>query len=463
MRAARSHSRPMRATASSAAWISRLTAKALQRVVSIIIAVAGGQVDGAPVDLAHMPHPPREISLRTNRVERILGEAVPQHEIARLLNAVGFKVGGAGLESDVAVPSWRGDVLAEIDLIEEVARLRGYDSFGTELRPFRPTAVGDDAQWIASKRVREVLVGAGMLELRPMPFVSGGDGFVRVANPLAENEAYLRREVLDTIARRAEYNLARMEGNLRLFEIGAVFEPRSGQLPREELHVGVLVMGRRTPAHFTDLKSDEFEKWVAYNEWDAKSLGELVARTLYPDRRISLVDAAVASSDSGILWTVTADDAEVGVVRRVSLDAPVWASAAFGVEVSFGVIDSADVAPRGESAYRAFERAAPRTERYTPVATTPASEFDLALLVPESVRAQQVEDAIKRVSGKLLEDVRLFDRYVGQGVEPGYRSLAWRLTFRHAERTLREKEIEARRADILKALADELNVRTRTT
>jgi phenylalanyl-tRNA synthetase beta chain len=88
--------------------------------------------------------------------------------------------------------------------------------------------------------------------------------------------------------------------------------------------------------------------------------------------------------------------------------------------------------------------------------------MDLALLVPESVHADQVERVVRRVSGRLLEAMQLFDRYVGQGVEPGYRSLAWRLTFRHAERTLRDKEIDARRSEILRALADELNVRHRT-
>ena len=95
--------------------------------------------------------------------------------------------------------------------------------------------------------------------------------------------------------------------------------------------------------------------------------------------------------------------------------------------------------------------------------SNPASQFDLALLVPDDVRGEQVEAVMRRVSGKLLENVTLFDRYVGHGVEPGHRSLAWRLTFRHAERTLRDREIEARRSDILRALADELNVRQRTS
>jgi phenylalanyl-tRNA synthetase beta chain len=318
--------------------------------------------------------------------------------------------------------------------------------------------VGDDPRWLASKRVRDVLVGAGMLEVRPMPFVSGGAGFVRVQNPLADNEAYLRRDVLDTLARRAEYNLARMEGNLRMFEIGSVFEPRAGGIPHEELHVGLLVMGRRQPTHFTDPKSKEFDEWAAYGEWDAKELGRSIASAIFPG-----VEISVAPSDlPDELWTVSVDGSRRGTIRKLNLDAPVWASAAFGVEISFGVIESADVAPRGESVYRKFDRGTPRAIRYRPLPSTPASEFDLALLVPEAIRAEQVESVIERVAGRLLERLQLFDLYLGHGVEPGHRSLAWRLTFRHAERTLREREIDARRSDILKALADELNVRTRT-
>ncbi|HEU4787150.1 MAG TPA: hypothetical protein VFS57_07070, partial [Gemmatimonadaceae bacterium] len=316
---------------------------------------------------------------------------------------------------------------------------------------------GDDPQWIASKRVREALVGAGMLEIRPMPFVPGGQDHVRVTNPIAENEPFLRRELLDTLARRAEYNLARMQGDLRLFEIGSVFEPRPGELPHEELRVGALLMGRRQPRHFTDLKSEQFDAWSAYDEWDAKGIAELIARAAYPQATIAL-----APLDAGdLLWSILVDDRETGRVQRLKLDAPVWAAAAYGIELSLGVMESADVAPRGESAHRPFERGAPKVPRYVALPTTPASEFDLALLVPESVRAEQVEGVMSRVAGKLLERVELFDRYVGSGVEPGHRSLAWRLTFRHAERTLREREIEARRSDILRALADELNVRPR--
>ncbi|MGH7622455.1 MAG: hypothetical protein ACREMU_08970, partial [Gemmatimonadaceae bacterium] len=296
--------------------------------------------------------------------------------------------------------------------------------------------------------------------VRPMPFVAGGEGYARVLNPLAENEAYLRRSLLETLARRAVYNLSRMHGDIRLFEIGSVFEPRAGELPHEELRVGALVMGRRAPRHFTDLKSPEFDAWIAYAAWDAKALAIETARAAFPGANV--VIESPLSGDSGALWSIVVDDRRSGEIRQVTLDAPVWAAPAFGIELSLGELESAPVAPRGQSAHQSFEYAAVAAPRYMALPTTPAADMDLALLVPESVRAEQVEQVVRRVSGRLLEAMELFDRYVGQGVEPGYRSLAWRLTFRHAERTLRDKEIDARRSEILRALADELNVRHRT-
>jgi phenylalanyl-tRNA synthetase beta chain len=432
--------------------------KALERVAQLIVLLAGGAIDGAPVDLANKGTQIQPITLRPSRVARLLGKAIDASEISSLLQSVGFGVSNSGENVSVTVPSWRLDVKAEVDLIEEVARLHGYDNFSNEIRPFRPGTTGDDPEWVTSRRIRETLVAQGLLEARPMPFVAGGEGYVRLTNPLSENEAYLRQDILDTLARRAEYNLSRMTGDIRMFEIGSVFRRVGGELPHEDLRVAALVMGRRTPSHFTDPKSPEFAAWQLYGEWDAKALAEIVAKATYPDGSIELT----ASGKEGVLWDIVVDGNERGTVRRVTLDAPVWAAPAFGVELSLGAFDSSQIAPPGENAHRPFARSTPKPPRYVAMPTTPASEFDLALLVPETVRGEQVESVMRRVSGKLLESVALFDRYVGQGVEPGHRSLAWRLTFRHSERTLRDREIEARRSDILRALADELNVRQRS-
>lgn len=433
---------------------------ALERTVQLIIAVAGGKVDDAPLDIYSGEALRSPMTLRASRVGKVLGESVSADESASLLRSVGFD---ARVESSDVVrvisPTWRGDIVREIDLIEEVARLRGYDSFPDEIRPFRAGNVPDDPQWLVTRRVREALVGAGLLETRPMPFVAGdGKGFVRVANPLNENEPYLRREILDTLARRAEYNLGRMHGDIRLFEIGSVFMATDDAMPREELHVGALIMGRRRPAHFSDPKSDEFERAMTFDAWDAKALAEQMAGEAFRGASITLDDG-----ENGELWRIVADGAVVGSVRSVALDAPVWAKPAFGVEISLGVVDSTNVAAPGANAHRAAEYPSIRVGPFKSLPSQPASPIDVALLVPAGVRTRDIEQAIRSVSGDTLESVLLVDEYAGKNIEAGYRSLAWRLTFRHPERTLSAKEIEGRRTNVLRHLEKTLNVRARTT
>ena len=246
-----------------------------------------------------------------------------------------------------------------------------------------------------------------------------------------------------------------MQRNVRLYEVGAAFAPGSDALPDETARVAVLVMGDREPAHFTNARPAQFD------EWDAKGIAELVARVA----ALGQVSLEPATEPGDLLWTITVNGEPRGHVSRVALDAPVWASPAYGVELVLGAISNGDVAPPGEHAHGApvAAPARPSARKYAPLPTTPASEFDLALLLPGGVLAADVERVIRAAAGDLLERLEAFDVYEGAGVDAGYRSVAWRLTLRHPERTLRDKEIEGRRARILSALTSELNVRHRTT
>lgn len=433
-----------------------LPPRALARGVEMLLTIAGGHVDGAPVDLRPMPRQPVRIGLRLARVERVLGIPMSADVISGLLLSIGFTVEPGAADLQVTVPSWRPDVTHEVDLIEEVARLHGYDAFPAELRPFRPGTVPDSPSDFVARRVRELLVSRGLLEARPMPFVSGAPrGFARVANPLAENEAYLRRDVLDTLARRAEYNFSRMRRDIRLFEIGAAFIPSAEALPHEELRAAALITGHRHPPHWTDAHPADFD------EWDAKGLAEEVAGAAHPD---ALIELRAGGGDA--LWTIAVNGETSGSVRRVELDAPAWAAAVYGLEMTLMRVESAPVAPPGHSApsrERSVEATVRRPLRYRPLPTTPAAEFDVALLVPNELPAATVEQAIRNSAGELLESLLLFDEYRGEGVPGGYRSLAWRLTFRHPTRTLRDKEIAGRRDKLLRTLEGELGVRQRTT
>ncbi len=422
---------------------------------ALITQVAGGEVVEL-LDVGAAPVARAAVSLRPARLARLLGMTVPVTEITRHLEALGCIVVGNGDTLTVQPPSWRHDLLLEVDLIEEVARLVGFDALPEELRPFRPGSAPDHPMHLASRRVRDVLVAAGLAEARPMPFTATGDeASPRVRNPLAEDEPFLRASILDTLARRAEYNLSRMQGNLRLFEIGNVFLPRSARLPREELRMGALLMGTRRPAHFTEPAPP------AFDAWDAKALAESAARAAFPGRTVRMV--AVEGTPA---WQVEVDGrGTVGMVQAVTLDRPAWATEAWGVELSLGVLSSEDVAPHGTHAHAPAERegGATITVRVSPLPTTPAAEFDVALLVPDALAAATVEHAIVTAGGELLEQVQLFDEFRGAGIPAGMRSLAWRLTWRHPERTLRDKEIEGRRARLLELLEKDLGVRPRAT
>jgi phenylalanyl-tRNA synthetase beta chain len=449
------------------------TLELLADVAALVVAVAGGTVD-AVLDVGAAPGALPPVRLRAARVARVLGHAVPDAEIERVLASVGFapaREDGAadGTAWTVAVPAWRHDVALEVDLIEEVARLVGFDALPTELRPFRPGTVPDHPLVSATRRVREALVADGLLEARPLPFVRGDDAtHPRVANPLAEDEPHLRGSALDTLARRAEYNLSRMQGDVRLFEVGSVFGAPGapGALPEERLVAAALVMGQRRPPHFTEPKPP------AFDAWDAKALGERVARAAYPAATVALAPRAGdagrdgdAAPDAGLLWDVVVDGRPAGVVRRLALDAPVWASPAFGVEVALGVVESGHVAAPGANVWEeavAAQAGVPAAHvRYRPLATTPAAEFDLALVVPDAVAAGAVEGVLRRFGGDTLEQVALVSEFRGGDVPAGARSLAWRLTLRDPSRTLRQKEVDGRRQKLVQALERELGVRVR--
>lgn len=421
---------------------------------ALITQVAGGEVVEV-LDVGSAPAPTAPVTLRPARLERLLGMPVSTGEITRRLMSLGCTVTAAGDALAVTAPSWRHDLGLEVDLIEEVARLIGFDALPDELRPFRAGSAPDHPLHLAGRRVRDVLVGLGLAETRPMPFTAtGSEHSPRVRNPLAEDEPFLRASVLDTLARRAEYNLSRMQGNLRLFEIGNTFTPRAGRLPLEEVRVGALLMGARRPAHFTEPNPP------AYDIWDAKELAERLLTAAFPGAMAQLVPGDVNTP-----WTLEVQGRRVGHVERVALDRPVWASDAWGVEITLGEMSSDDVAPAGQSAHAPAvrESGAATAVRFVPLPTTPAAEIDLALVVPDSVAAAAVEATLQQAGGELLERVQLFDEFRGEGIPAGARSLAWRLTFRHSERTLRDKEIEGRRAKLLEVLDKELGIRPRAS
>src|SRR5881396_2858306 len=400
--------------------------EALGRAVDLIRAVAGGEMREPPVDLWPEPLKPRSVFLREARVSHLLGVAVPRKEIERLLSGVGFVVAPRGERMAVQIPGWRPDVTREVDLIEEVARLRGYDSFPDELRPYRPGTVPDAPAELALRRIRAQLVasGTGLLEARTLPLgPADSPDAVAVLNPLSAEEAHLRSRLLPSLIRRVEYNWSQGQRDVRLFEVGTVFRKAQGPSPQphEELHLAIVLTGARHPPHWTD--SSNAAKLPDMDIWDLKQHLELA------------VGLAARSDDvqpaaNGSVW------------GPLEADAPKWAAPLFGLEVRIVV-------------------AAPSPVRYQPLPTRPPVVRDISLVVPGSVTAGAVETVLRREGGALLERLDVLDEYRGPGLPAATRGVTWRCTFRAPDRTLTEREAVEVLERMLRAAEAELDVHRR--
>src|SRR5213594_4454216 len=414
---------------------------AMRRAIELITAVAGGELREPPLDLWPEPVQERTVFLRAERVSRLLGVAVARADIERYLTSVGFFVAPKEERLAVQVPGWRPDVTRDVDLIEEVARLAGYDAFPDELRPYRPGTVPDAPEERARGRARERLARSGLYEARTLPLgPPDGPDAVAVLNPLSAEEAYLRSRLLPGLIRRVEHNWANRSRDVRLFEVGTVFRWTAGEEGRgkraleEWTSVAGVLTGGRYPPHWSD-----GAKVPDMDLWDLKHHFELAVDVAAPP---CVVQPATGGA---VGWVAAQRTGEVvGEAGPLEADAPVWAASLFGFEVRL-LVGSVELAT------------------YRPLPLQPPVERDLALVLPAGVTAAAVADVLRRAAGPLLERLDVFDEYRGPGggVPAGHRSVAWHCTFRDPTRTLRDRDVDEVVARGLKALEDELGVRRR--
>ncbi|UCC73249.1 MAG: phenylalanine--tRNA ligase subunit beta [Gemmatimonadota bacterium] len=413
---------------------------AMQRVIELILTVAGGTVDGDAIDVHPSPLERRFVGLRPRRVNHLLGVELEPGTIEDCLRPIGFELreGGEGV-LDVAVPTWRPDIEREIDLIEEVARRYGYDRFPDEMKTFRPTIVREDDYVDAFRRLREVMIGFGFLEAKTTPFAPEGEGEVRLLNPLSEREDHLRSDLLTGLIHRVEHNLARGQRDVRLFELGTAFGSAAGPLPAESIRMAAVWTGRRAPSHWTG----EGGEW---DVWDLKWVLTAVAAQATPGAEVQPVDHASYSGNlEEPLAVVTPDGRTLGWAGRVpaaAIEAPRWAGAVWGLEI--------EVAP-----------GRPETVAYRPLPVHPAVERDLALVVEGRIPTAEVGGVIREVAPATLESVSVFDVFEGGSLPEGSRSIAWRLRFRAPDRTLTDDEVDKAVNRITSALQEKLNVAVR--
>ena len=406
---------------------------ALEYATRLILDAAGG-VPGPVVEAALEAHlaQPRPILLRRDRLARVLGLAVADGEVARILGALGLAVESDPLGWRVTPPSRRFDLAIEEDLIEEVARIHGYDAIPTTLPSGAARLVAPSETRVDGGVVRRQLAARDFLEAINYAFVDasllqawGATGqSVALANPLSAELGVMRTSLLPGLVSALGRNTARQQSRVRMFEIGNVFTAQAGAAPLHTLRVAAVACGNAgaeqwgapsRPVGFHDLKGD-------LESLAALSGARLEFRPSTPDWAHPGRSADVFRHDSN------------GESTRLGWVGQVHPRLARALEIDVDVVGfELDLEPL---VTRPLPKAGARSR-------FPSVRRDLAFVVPQDVTWQALSASVREVAGRVLRDLVLFDVYQGKGVESGCKSLAMGLILQEESRTLTDQDVDA--------------------
>jgi phenylalanyl-tRNA synthetase beta chain len=413
---------------------------AMERALRLMRELAGGEVVAGGIDYREgVPEPP-VLTLRLARINDLLGTSLDLATVEKVL--AGIEITGERLDEQtlrIVPPSFRVDLEREIDLIEEVARLIGYDRIPTSMPQVEMTLPPLDAAAGRREKARALMLAAGCFEAINYSFVNPAHGealglpdhdsrrrSLALLNPLSEEQCVMRTTLLPGLLENARHNINHQSTDLRLFELGKVFFPEGAELPREEERLAAVFSGRRhpgapllwegeTPVDFYDIKG---------------ALEELLAGLAVDGLELTSAAEAPPYAEPGCHLVLTGSKGEqsygeCGKFRTSVLKA-------FGIKQEVFYLDISMSLLNALAAARPSFNSLPRF---------PAVKWDLAMLVPEEVAAGEMLAAIREAGGKLLDRVEIFDVYRGKNIGGGRKSVAFAIHYRDAEQTLNDKKV----------------------
>lgn len=436
---------------------SGLAEVALRRATRLIVEVAGGEAARGIID----EHPGRDaelksVSLTSEKLARVLGTEIAPERVSGTLAALGFEVAETPDGWEAQVPYWRPDVTIPEDLVEEVARIIGYDEI-----PVTPPG-GHVPSWeprpeIATRnRVADALVRAGMQEIisyaatseaneARVPLAGVTLEHVRMQNPVSADHAVMRRTLRESVLNSVARNLRTWRGPIALFEIGHVFGSAGEGLPHEKVMVAGAFAGPSNDVSWAEgVRAADF--------YDAKGVVEAVLADFHVEGVFtSIEDLALVAGRTAEITVPAAGKLRLGVVGEVRGD----------------VLDAFDIDGNTVSLFEmeldallSVAKSVGPADIYSPIVRYQDSARDLALLVDKDVPAGQVT-AIAR-KNRLVSSATVFDVFEGKGLPEGKKSLAVRVVYQSADKTLTAEELAKSEAGILRALEHQLGATLRS-
>lgn len=429
---------------------------ALDRCSNLICQLDAGKVLEGTIDEGKTSKDLTRIEARVANINSKLGTDLTREEVEECLGLLGFVVKGEKDLMDVTVPSFRDDVKEEIDLVEEVARIWGYNRIPSTIPPV--TSLGG---WGGIHRqetlTREFLTSCGAMEVLTYTLICPTDlddlmvpndsnlrDGIRVSNPMPEDHVMLRTTMLPSILKVIATNVSRKNNDVNVFEIGKTFEyteslrngdpMKKGQKPAVETKV---LAGGVTGSC---VEQSWHSKAVAFDFYDVKGMLEGLFSELGVDG-VEFVKSSHYALHPGRTCDVVINKETVGYMGEIHPD----------VAENYGVPQRTYVY---ELDYEKLVLNCAKVVKYRPIPKYPAVQRDIAILVDKKISAQEVEKKISDVGGTLVESVGLFDVYEGAQVAAGMRSLAFSVTYRASDRTLTDEEVEKVHSKVVSSLED---------
>jgi phenylalanyl-tRNA synthetase beta chain len=430
------------------------TLRALDRAVQLIGENGGCRPVAGAADCYPEKVKPVTVHLRKQRISRILGVEMELGQAEKLLRSLGLGTTRQAQQLNVVVPTHRPDLTREIDLIEELARLQGYDNIPTTLPLLRPTGGAPDFRLASERKLRNFFAGEGFVEAINLPFTSGAiDGLfsglwhgsqaaVPLVNPLAKENSALRRSLLPGLIDNLRVNLAQKTASLHVYHLGKVFRCNPSGGYQESLCVGGLMHGARAIHGLRrkdEPKLDFFQCKGAieglldlFGVRDGLTWSALASDVLHPGRAAQWIYKGCPIGTLGELHPDVCELLEVPQVYVFELD------------------------------FEKLLEYAPRQMAVRTLAKFPAIERDFAIVVDRDFAAHRIIDWIEHLGEPLIEHVQVFDQYIGAPIPDGKKSLAYNISYRAEDRTLTDSEVNPLHQSVVERIGTEFGAERRS-
>jgi len=415
---------------------------ALRRSLQLMQQLAGGTIAKGVIDCYPNPWSAPHIPLRADRANTILGTHVAMPDMIEYLSALQMDVKKIDHNTiEVSPPPFRVDITREADLVEEIARLKGYDNIPVTLPPIRP-AEEDSTELILRVRLKNLLVGMGFTEIITYSFISpksadilGAEqnsdlrSFVELLNPLSQDQSVMRTSLIPGLLSTMRLNSLRNQHDLRVFEWGKLYIKGEEELPQEKQVLAILITGMAsTQEWYQGSREADF--------FDIKGVTENIFEELGIEKVDYKRDNPKEGFDPNEYATIFSSGCEIGSIGKVSQDV----TDGYELEKKVYIV---------EIYVDTILPLLPRVKKFTSLVKFPSVRRDISIILNRSIESAKLIDIAKEIGKDLVESVNIFDVYQGKQILPQEKALALGINYRSKERTLTDDEVNTIHEEVI--------------